>query len=242
MSIELICPRCQTRLTVSDAARRQLTCPRCLAQLLNPHGVDPSNQTAPRPVIPLEQQVSRDQSLSQGALSAIIGLLAIGGMIMIAGMDLGAVGRILIIALLTASVAGLGMIGLRSKRESDALASEHGSIAGPPSIPGALPYRSTRDEDDGRTGLRFAGGFFTAIGVCAGCFILLAATVDFQPKSAHVLFLCIVLAAVIGLIVLTTSVRQNPSWRGFGPGVTVGLVLGMMALGPCGFCYLMTLG
>ncbi len=242
MSIQLICPKCQTWLTVSDAAQGQLTCPRCLAQLLNPYGVDPSNQTAPRRVMPLEQQVSRDQNLSQGALSAIIGLLAIGGMIMLAGMDLGAVGRILIVVLLIAAVAGLVIIGVRSKRESDATARGNRSIAGPPSIPGALPYRPTPDEDDGRTGLRFAGGFFTAIGVCAGCFILLAATVGIEPKSAHVLFLCIVLAAVIGLSALATSVRQNPSWRGFGPGVTVGLVLGMMALGPCGFCYLMTLG
>lgn len=242
MSIQLMCPRCQTRLTVSDAAQRQLTCPRCLAQLLNPYGVDPSNQTAPRPVIPLEQQVSRDQSLSRGGLIAIMVLLTVGGMIMIGSMDLGMVGRILTLVLLTAAAAGLVMIGLRSKSESDALSSVTKPVAAPPPIPAGLSYRSASDEGDGRTGLRFAGGFFTAIGVCAGCFILLAATVDYQPKAAHIVFLGIVLAAVVGLILLTTSVRRNPSWRGFGPGVTVGLVLGLMALGPCGFCYLMTLG
>jgi hypothetical protein len=242
MPVELICPRCHTRLTVSDAAQQRLTCPRCLAELLNPHGVDPSKQTAPRPVIPIEQQVSRDQSLSRGGLIAIMVLLTIGGMIMIGGMNLGAVGKILTLVLLTAAAAGLVMIGLRSKSETDALATVTKSSPAPPPISGALSYRSARDEGDGWTGLRFAGGFFAAIGVCAGCFILLAATVDYQPKAAHVVFLGVVLAAVVGLIVLTTSVRRNPSWSGFGPGVTVGLVLGMMALGPCGFCYLMTLG
>jgi hypothetical protein len=243
MPTQLMCPRCRTKLTASDQAPRLLTCPRCLAQLINPYAADPSNPKAPRPVIPLEQQVSRDQSLARGGLIAILVLLAVGGLVMINQMHLGAVGTILILVLLTGAAAGLVMVGLRSKSEANALASVTKSLApAPPPIPGAIGYRSAHDEGDGRTGLRFAGGFFTSIGICAACFILLGATVSFEPKAAHVIFLGIVLAAVVGLIVLTTSVRRNPSWSGFGPGVTVGLVLGMMALGPCGFCYLMTLG
>jgi hypothetical protein len=40
---------------------------------------------------------------------------------------------------------------------------------------------------------------------------------------------------------IVASVRFSGRWRGFGPGATVGLVLGLMALGPCAACYLMTL-
>jgi hypothetical protein len=215
MAFQLLCPHCQTKLTVSDRAQQRLTCPRCLAPLLNPYAVDSSQPMAPRPVIPLEQQIARDQSLSRGGLIAIIVLLTIGGLV---------------------------IIGVRSKRETDGLAGASTRPGPPPPIPGTLSYQRAQDRNDGPTVLRFTGGFFTAIGVCAGCVILLGATVDFQPKSAHVLFLGIVLAAVVGLILLTTSVRRIPGWSGFGLGVTVGLVLGMMALGPCGFCYLMTLG
>jgi hypothetical protein len=239
---QLMCPRCQTKLTVSDTAPRLLTCPRCVAQLINPYATDPSTQIAPRPVIPLERQVSRDQSAGRGALIAIMILLAIGGIVMVGAMDLGTVGRILTLVLLTGAAAGLVMIGLRSKSEAEALSSVTKSIPQPPPIPSQLSYRSYQQESDGRVGLRFAGGFFTAIGACAACFILLGATVDFQPKEAHIIFLGIALAAVVGLIMLSVSMHRNPAWRGFGPGVTVGLVLGMMALGPCGFCYLMTLG
>ena len=246
---QLMCPRCQTKLTVSDAAPKLLTCPRCLAQLINPYAMEPSTQSAPRRVIPLEQQISRDQSLSRGGLIAIMVLLAIGGLVMIGQMHLGAIGTLLTLVLLTGAAAALVMIGLRSKAESDAVSSmtqqlsnQQPTTARPPPIPPPLTYQSFRQESDARVGLRFAGGFFTAIGVCAACFILLAATVDFQPKEAHIIFLGTALAAVVGLIMLSVSTHRKPTWRGFGPGVTVGLVLGMMALGPCGFCYLMTFG
>jgi hypothetical protein len=211
---QIMCPRCQTNLTISDTAPRLLTCPRCIAQLINPYAADAPPQTAPRPVIPLEQQVSRDQSLSRGGLIAMMVLLTIGGLVLIA---------------------------VRSKVESFArLTGAPEARPQPPPIPPPLTYRSYQQESDGRVGLRFAGGFFTSIGVCAACFILLGATVGYQPKEAHILFLGVALAAVVGLILLSVSMHRKADWRGFGPGVTVGLVLGMMALGPCGFCYLMT--
>ena len=46
--------------------------------------------------------------------------------------------------------------------------------------------------------------------------------------------------AVAGFIVAT--VRLSGRWRGFGPGAAAGMCLGMLALGPCAACYLLTLG
>jgi hypothetical protein len=242
---QVMCPRCHTKLTISDSAPRLLTCPRCVSQLINPYAGDPAAQTAPRRVIPVEQQVSRDQSLSRGGLAAMMVLLTIGGIMMISRMGLGMVGQLLTLFLLAAAAGGLIFIGLRSK--ADALANLTQNLSSqtssqPPPIPPPLTYRTYQQESDGRIGLRFAGGFFTSIGVCAACFVLLGVTVDFQPKPAHIIFLGIALTAVVGLILLSVSMHRKADWRGFGPGVTVGLVLGMMALGPCGFCYLMTFG
>src|SRR2546423_4263813 len=62
--ITLICPRCQQRLSVSDLAPQRLTCPNCLAALINPRWgqapappADQSQAAFPRRVFSVDYQV-----------------------------------------------------------------------------------------------------------------------------------------------------------------------------------------
>ena len=87
-------------------------------------------------------------------------------------------------------------------------------------------------------------GFFGAIGVCALGIFVLGGTVSMggsgrEQRNYNALVLAGVVLMVIAFIVFT--VRLSARWRGFGPGAIAGLILGMMALGPCAACYLMTL-
>ena len=88
-----------------------------------------------------------------------------------------------------------------------------------------------------------AAGFFSSIGVCAVGFFILGSTADTRGRGggpSHALILSAVVLMVVAFIVAT--VRLGGRWRGFGPGATAGLCLGMLALGPCAACYLLTLG
>jgi len=84
----LTCPRCHQRLTVSELAPRQLTCPNCLARLINPRwGEDPkpskslSEDVRPRKVISLDRQVHRDMRSSIFVLAGTAAVFAAGAVI-----------------------------------------------------------------------------------------------------------------------------------------------------------------
>src|SRR5216110_3362554 len=79
----LICPRCHQRLSVSDLAPQRLTCPNCLAALINPRwGQAPAPSAAqppaavPRRVFSVDYQVQRDTRGSVFALAAFAVVLA----------------------------------------------------------------------------------------------------------------------------------------------------------------------
>jgi hypothetical protein len=90
-----------------------------------------------------------------------------------------------------------------------------------------------------------AAGFFSAIGVCAAGFYVLAVTANWNGGSAsskhdlHAMILAGVVIAVLGFIGVTVHVGIR--WRGFAAGAIAGLCMGMLALGPCAACYLLTL-
>jgi hypothetical protein len=81
--------------------------------------------------------------------------------------------------------------------------------------------------------------------VCALGFLILGSTVEMNNSrrsgvNVHAIILAGVVFMVITFMVMTA--RLSGRWRGFGPGAAAGLVLGLLALGPCAACYLMTLG
>jgi hypothetical protein len=77
-------------------------------------------------------------------------------------------------------------------------------------------------------------------------FIILtvAATSSAGPRRPGPAFGVLVLAGIVAVVALfIVSVRRTTrAWPGYGPGATAGLVLGLMALGPCAACYLLSLG
>jgi hypothetical protein len=114
----------------------------------------------------------------------------------------------------------------------------HLKPSNPPS-PGTpvLDYRPRGAKDGAVSMAAFVLGFFAAIGVGAVVFFGLAETVGDSPLSPgeRVFVFAVGLAALIGLILGAILVGQN-TFNGFGRGVATGLVLAMMALGPCAFC------
>lgn len=110
-----------------------------------------------------------------------------------------------------------------------------------------VPYRPVAADRDGcgsrgstSTAGPFALGFFAAVGVCAGSFVLLGSTYD-VTQALRVLTFTGVVAALAGLFVLRGVLQSRFGFSGFGRGMFVGLMLGGIALGPCAGCYFLRL-
>ena len=64
--------------------------------------------------------------------------------------------------------------------------------------------------------------------------------VDIRPEPFA--FTCIVPGlGFLPDVFSTPFIAEKPRMRGWGRGVTIGMCLGLLALGPCAFCYTMTL-
>jgi hypothetical protein len=75
-SIELVCPHCSARLTVSRNAPQQLICPTCLARIHNPLGLPPGGTF--RSLEPLAADVEADRkSISFGSM-LLVAMLGAG--------------------------------------------------------------------------------------------------------------------------------------------------------------------
>lgn len=117
----------------------------------------------------------------------------------------------------------------------------------PPAVPPIVGYRPVAADHEERRATvwvsswaPFALGFFAALGVCAGSFMLLGYTFDAE-QVVRVFTLAGVIAAIAGLFVLRRVLQQRFGFSGFGRGLFVGLMLGGLALGPCAGCYFLAL-
>jgi hypothetical protein len=247
----IICPRCGLGLTVSEHAPRHLSCPRCLARLVNPAAPDSEDTSfpiAPVPVIPLDRQVERDTHIGRWVLLLLMGLMTIAAFMSFgARQPIGGLFVLILMAALGTFVMSTG--GVRDGREDvwreeAPLRPASVDAGGTTVLEYVVPSRPART---GATVGAVAAGFFSSIGVCALGFVILAATTDYSGsvrggppgKVAHALVLAAVVAAVG--IYITLTARYARRWRGFGPGATAGMCLGLLALGPCAACYLLTL-
>jgi hypothetical protein len=243
-------------LTVSDAAPPVVTCPGCLARIERATAEAPPPRALP--VIPVDAQADRDSKLAVIALW-VIGALVCAGVIITAARSVGAGGSAGSLICLVIGLGGVAVLVLflRSNR-SDKLLSGEPAIAPPPlptaqpvpGRPGVLEYnappRLSPAKAQAMSIAAFAGGFFAAIIVCGLGFLLLAVTVDggsSRGRSGGTPLNAVYLAAVVVAVIATATfagiLNRRPGWRGFGPGAAVGLGLGMLALGPCAFCYLL---
>lgn len=241
----ITCPRCGLSLSVSDRAPRYISCPRCLAPLQNPSSIargTPVVATVPVPVLPLDERVQRDTRVGKWLLVALMGLLGVAALMTIGYGDTRAAFFVLLL------IGGLATLVffVTGMRPAPPKATAPSSDLPPP-----LPTADGRSvlEYGGHTGRRpvtvaaVAAGFFSAVGVCAAGLIILALSAGSTGSSGHN-YNALILAAVVVVVVLfiVSTNRTSRRWPGYGPGATAGLVLGLMALGPCAACYLMTLG
>jgi len=81
-------------------------------------------------------------------------------------------------------------------------------------------------------------GFFGAVGVPAVSFLFMAWLHDNTSFVEKWMILPGVVIAISGLIAAALWLRQVPNFRGVGRGVAVGLLVGMMVMGPLAFCYM----
>ena len=244
MPAQLICPSCGRALTVSDNAPAKLTCPNCLGKLINPM----AGQVRPMKVIPVDEQVARDTASTRYLFVGLVIFVALGAWLTAAAIGgASAVFHLIILGLILAFlvVAIIGAQRMEQGRPAGDLRVD--SALPPPQAlsgggPPVLPYRNYRGftpTEPTNTGA-VVGGFVAAIGVCAAGFFTLGATVG-SAQGYHSLILLAVVTAVLAFMFSTPVLAHRPGWNGYGRGVTIGLTLGLIALGPCAFCYTMTL-
>ena len=230
MSARLTCPSCHVSLTVSDRAPARLTCPRCLAPIQNP--VPPA---LPMRVIPVEEETDHDFALSGWTIVLIlvfagIGITAFATQSHFGGLALSVVAGMLI-------VGGYGVFQI---------ARHHGPVPGTrpminyPSSPEAFSGQSRTlnyqtpppGAPDARTpvGLQFFLGIVAwviAVALTIGLINDRDVAGAFQsigiPQSQSVALLIVGMLIVFGLAAILLQVKFR--WRGFVPGMLLGLVL-----------------
>jgi hypothetical protein len=244
----ITCPRCGNALTVSENAPPRVSCPRCLAPLVNP--ASPASGVRPVPVLPLDMQVERDTRFGWWLLIGLIGLLGIAAAFSFAGGNPSSgVFVMLMVGGLATLLYFIGAIRDHIAPPRDAAPPAPAAAPSPApdfSGPSMLQYRTPGRgaERPPATAGAVSAGFFSAIGVCALGFVILLATAETSSGRARAGHNALYLAGVVVMVIAYLIASSNISlkWRGFGPGAIVGLCLGMLALGPCAACYLMTLG
>jgi hypothetical protein len=247
LAARITCPRCGQQLTVTENAPPRVTCPVCLAALVNPASPH-SGVPRPVPVIPLDRQVARDTRWVTWLIYALLALLASMAIITMAQGDARAgTYMILIVGGLATFLYFFGEIRADMKSPPAAVPERFAPpVPAEPGQPAVLEYGLPRGaaRPPAAAGA-VAAGFFSAIGVCALGFFVLASTADWNGGSAsskHNTHAMILAGVVFGVLAfLAVTIRVGIRWRGFVAGATTGLCLGMLALGPCAACYLLTL-
>jgi hypothetical protein len=229
---------------VAETAPKILTCPRCLARIERP-GPVVSQSPPPLRALALDEEAEGDSKLAIPLIVLMIFFVVVGLGVSASPMppQLKMV-AILFLLLFAAITWAFATAGPKATHVPAEMAVVPPPLESAESIP-TLQYSSLRRQvqpDEARTHTGwFVMGFFAALGVCACGFALLAATIDNRRNGLGGLYLLVVFAGVAAVIVCAGIINRNPRRRGILPGVILGTILGMIALGPCAFCYLMTL-
>ena len=249
LAARITCPRCGTELTVTENAPPSVTCPVCLSALVNP--ASPlSGVPRPVPVIPLDRQVERDTRWVSYLVYGLLALLALAAILTLGrGNARNGSFVILLVGGLATTVYFLSA-GRVDARPPPPPAGPHPSGPEPPPMTGpggpmTLEYGTRRPlSRPSATAGAVLVGFFSAIGVCALGFYILATTANSAGGRGYVPHNNAVYLGFVVVMVLLYIIGMIPisrRWLGFLPGAISGLCLGMLALGPCAACYLLTI-
>lgn len=233
MSQVIGCPFCTVRLKLRDDAPAMLTCPRCLQSFANP-----TNATRPpMRVIPVEEDISRDMRGANRMVSLIGAGLIVVGFVLCLGSRAWGVGGVLILG----GIIVCGMLPSILRARSRERQIEPRGPDYTPAPGDVLNYAppSRRTHDTVWTIVRFVGGFFLGLAVCAGAIALLGSSYDTASEAGtKPLVLGAVAAAYVGVGIVASVSDYKGIFLGLGRGLCVGLLLGSMALGECALCYL----
>jgi len=213
-----------------------ITCPRCLARIVNPNAgretvarKPNAPQRRPRQVIPLEEEAGSDirdttRWLVVLALALFLGAIVIASKIGMNTLSVVLIGAGMILA------GAIGVIGRKSSGVEEPAPpylqhAERGGMA-------VFDYASVREEANVGS---FLGGFVLAIGLSFGAMIVIAAARGVGRAVA----IAVAFVVVGALAYFGVRAKQSPQKKGFYGGVISGLIFGAMGCGPCA---LMSLG
>jgi hypothetical protein len=239
----LTCPRCQTRMTAVRTASPRLVCPRCLSVVENPASHEPP---PPVPVLPLGTQCHRD-SRNAGYIVLFLALAIPLGIALAIAKSNQFDGSLIFVFVIVLTV-GWSLVALVKGSRKDQMAARLTAV---PLLPTDIsastvrvlnyarprPVRTSSYSQKTNIGAAI-GGFFLGLGVCIAGTALLVATMG---RERTLLYPLLVLGAVLGVAMAGGTLVSKPGFKGFQPAVVIGLVIGMLALGPIGLCYFVVL-
>jgi hypothetical protein len=232
------CPSCSLRWNIPEHAHPVITCPRCLAPLINPYASDEPTGAKPpalpvRPVLPLENQIARDKATSNIGLIIVLIVISLGIVLMFVSIGRGASisveGIIGLFVIAAAAAIPLVVVARKKPAQVSGLAPAaavrtHGAIE----PGGVLNYQApTKDPRTPRPGAIFAqaiGGIILGI---VGCLLVTGALAQVANGAFAMLGIG---APVIAGIFLCTM----PRVRGLGIGLILALPVAFLLL--LGFC------
>jgi hypothetical protein len=227
----LVCPKCRERLWVGEMQIPLVTCPKCLARVVNPNArEDPAAaaplqyRTPPRWVVPVEEESDGDiRNTAMWLAILAVGLFA--GAILVAivvglnFMSLLMVGGGMIMAI------AVGWMNLRAPkvqvRERPFLQRVQRG--------GATVFDYATPGQQGGTGA-FFGGFVLAVGIS---FMTMIGTGMVRGAGGQAVAVIVLAAGIAALIFLGVRAAMNPQRRNFYNGLVTGSILGASGCGPC---------
>jgi len=234
MPHRLSCTYCGALLSVREDAPQRITCPRCMASLVN---ANPSSKEIALPAVPLDREIGNDLFGVRYVMTFLaIGLIVtaivsvwgqtsqgrLAGVLVIAGVVIGAVSAFMH----TFHKSGRERNGWADSANAPAL--REGSI---------LEYQG-RVVDPARSavtvGSQMAIGFFVWVMAVALCVWLFQSRQGVRSGNAEGAWVVIAtILAVLGGMALWLRMRLR--WRGFIPGLLLGL--GITCLLPVGIIF-----
>jgi len=226
----LVCPKCQERLWVGDIQIPLVTCPKCLARVVNPNAAEEpmARRSVPRTrqarqVIPVEEEAGWDVWETSRGLIIFGVLLFVGAVILTQVAWWGE------LVLFLAVIVDFGIVVLcfwnapqihQRPRYSRPDRFESGDV---------LDYANISNVRD-FSGRAYRHGF--AFGI--GAMVLLCFAIEAYRTGPHALVMGIVAGtAFAALIYFTIRAARDPEQKGFASGAGTGLLLGGGACLPC---------
>jgi len=226
----LICPRCNERVWVREIQIPLVTCPKCLAQMVNPNAREAADAAAPleyrrwrQQVIPVERQAVGDIWGTTVLLGILAAVLVVGGILLLKMTGMNALSIIL-------PMPGLAIAGfiwlLITKTKTDGATPLYVQQAEDETA--VLDYAHIPEE--GSIG-GFIGGFILAMGFCLLAMIGIFATA--RPLNRVLAIAALVVGAGAFVFCSLHALHRQRHGGGFYGGVGTGLFLGAASCGPC---------